>query len=317
METPVFDGPSPYVLDQGGGQKYSVTNFDKRTHGIQPLRVALANSLNIPAVKVEMSVGVPAVVDFFRNMGMRPRGPDGSPDAPDTAYGPSLTLGGYAITMLEEATALSVYADMGLYHRPEAVLKVTDPKNQVRYQADFNRGSRQALEVGVAFIIASILSDDANRQLIFGTGTPLHLPDRHAAAKTGTTEDFKDALTIGFTPDLATVVWVGDILGIEHHMTGNQTDGVFVAAPAWHKFMETALKGMPDTWYNMPTDVKPGRGNSYFLVDTPKVDRLPNDNPSPSPASTSNGIPPDPGTGPQPIGPKCPPILPIPLPGCR
>jgi membrane peptidoglycan carboxypeptidase len=317
MDTPIFDGPTPYVVNLGGGQKWPVENYDRRSHGVQPAKVALDNSLNIPAVKVELAVGVPQVVDFYRQMGMKPRTPDGSTVSPDTAYGASLTLGGYPITLLEEATALSTYADMGLYHRPEAILQVTDLKGTTLYQANPNAGAAYAVDQGVAFIVASILSDDNNRRLIFGTGTPLHLPDRHAAAKTGTTDDFHDALTIGFTPDLATVVWVGDIAGDAkngYHMSGPQTDGVFVAAPAWHAFMEAALKGVPDHWYDMPKDVT-ARGTSYFLNDTPKVDNLPGDNPSPSPSPGGNGIPPDPGTGPQVINRNCP-RLPIPLPGC-
>src|SRR5215472_5578372 len=315
MDTPILDGPSPYVLNLGGGQKYEVTNYDKKSHGVQPVRFTLPNSLNIPAVKVEVSEGVPNVVDFFRSLGMLPRA-DGNPNAPDTAYGPSLTLGGYPITLLEEATALSVIADMGTYHQPEGILSVVDTHGATLYAADPSHGARPgALDAGVAYIIAAILSNDANRQLIFGEGTPLHLGDRHAAAKTGTTDNFKDALTIGFTPDLASVVWVGDILGITHTMSGNQTDGVFVAAPAWHRFMEAALKGVRDSWYPMPADVT-AKGDSYFLKDTPKVERLQGDNPSPSP-SPNNGIPPDPGTGPQPVGLRCPPILPLPLPGCR
>jgi membrane peptidoglycan carboxypeptidase len=321
MDTPIVDGPSPYNLKQPGDPKpYQVLNFDSRTHGAPPARVALANSLNIPAVKVEMSVGVPGVLDFYRQMGMKPRDAAGNPEATPDHYGASLTLGGFPITLLEEDAALSAYADMGLYHTPQAIISVTDARGAVAWQANPNQGMRQAVDPGVAYIIASILSDDTNRKLIFGMGTPLHLPDRHAAAKTGTTEFYHDALTIGFTPDLATVVWVGDIAGNDvkkgYYIHGNQADGVFVAAPAWHKFMEAALKGVPDRWYDMPKDVVK-QGNSFFLTATPKVDRLAGDSPAatPSPADAA-GIPPDPGTGPQPVGRPCP-RLPIVLPGCQ
>jgi membrane peptidoglycan carboxypeptidase len=300
MDTPIVDGPSPYVLDLPGGQgKYPVTNYDTRTHGTLPARVALANSLNIPAVKVEETVGVPSVVDFYRQMGMFPRAQDGSQDAPDTTYGPSLTLGAYPITLLEEVSALSAYADMGTYHDPEAILQVTDLKGTVLYAADPNRGAKPVVDPGVAYIIGAILSDDQNRASIFGLNTPLHLPDRHAAAKTGTSENFHDGLTIGFTPDLAAVVWIGETLDIKHAMSKG-SDGVFVAAPAWHKFMEEALKGVPDKWYDMPQDVVK-QGNSYFLKSSPaKIDHLPGDNPSPSPAANANSVPPDPGSGPRP-----------------
>ena len=329
MDTPIVDGPSPYVLNLPGGKRYEVKNYDQRTHGTLPARQALASSLNIPAVKVEMTEGVPAVVDFFRQMGMNPRTSDGNghyfTNSPETDYSASLTLGGYPITLLEEVSALSSYADMGVYHQPEAILQVTGPRGVAPYQADPNRGLKQAVDPGVAFIIASILSDDTNRAPIFGLNSPLHLPDRHSAAKTGTSESFHDGLTIGFTPDLASAFWIGDTAGTnpktgELYTMTSGSDGVVVAAPAWHKFMEAALKGVPDKWYTMPADVVPGPGRSYYLHGLIKIDHLPGDNPSPTPSPGTNpanpyGIPPDPGTGPRPVDPRlC--RLPLPIPGC-
>jgi membrane peptidoglycan carboxypeptidase len=326
MDTPLVDGPSPYILNLPGGPPYKVQNYDLRTHGTLPARQALASSLNIPAVKVEMAEGVPAVVDFFRQMGMNPRTRDNNgnyhTDSPETSYSASLTLGGFPITLLEEVTALSAYADMGIYHPAEAILQVTGPRGVAPYQADPNRGVRQAVDAGVAFIIASILSDDTNRAPIFGLNSPLHLPDRRSAAKTGTSESFHDGLTIGFTPDLASAFWIGDTAGTnprtgELYTMRTGSDGVVVAAPAWHKFMEAALKGVPDNWYQMPTDVQPGAGRSFFLKGSSKVDHLPGDNPSPtpSPGQNPNGVPPDPGRGPVPVDPRiC--QLRLPVPGC-
>jgi membrane peptidoglycan carboxypeptidase len=236
----------------------------------------------------------------MRNMGLYPEA-NGDPNAPLQNYGPSVTLGGYPITILEQVTALSVYADMGVYHPAEAILSVADSKGHILYQANPDAARRQAVDPGVAFIMASIMSDDNNRALIFGKGSPLHLPERTAAAKTGTTDDFKDALTMGFTPDIAAVIWVGDILGIDHTMTRG-SDGVFVAAPGWHSFMEAALKGVPDNWYKPPSDVVSAPGNSWYLKDATGAPRLPNDSPpTPTPAPPTYSIPPDPGTGPVPV----------------
>jgi len=306
MDTPIVDGPSPLVIPQGQGlAPYRVYNYDRRTHGTLPLREAFLNSLNIPAVKTELSIGVPAVVAFMRNLGLQPRlghlNADGSAyyTTNDSVYsfGPSLTLGGYPMTLLEQVGALSTYADLGVYHRPEAILQVTDLKGHVLYQADPNRGARQALDPGVAFIMSQIMSNDKNRALIFGLNGPLHLRDRTAAAKTGTTDDFKNGLTVGYTPDLASVVWIGDILDNSHYMVSG-SDGVYVAAPAWHQFMETALKGVPNDWYQPPADVVKGADGSYFLADTTNIAHLPNDNPSPSPVPSSTAIPNNPGQGP-------------------
>ena len=320
METPIADGPSPYVVNWPGTPTYKVYNYDKGTHGNPPARVALASSLNIPAVKVELAVGVPAVVELQRNLGLRPRiSHDGGKytlDDPATSFGPSLTLGGYSITLLEEASAFATIAAMGTYHQPEAILQVTDVKGRPLYQADPNRGARpNALDPKVAFIIASILDDDNNRAPIFGRNSKLHLPDRHSAAKTGTTENYHDALTFGFTPDLVAGVWVGDTGDFTHHMIG-KSDAIYVAAPAWYSFMQQALKGVADKWYTPPKGLKGPVGNSWFLPETLKVDRLPGDNPSPSPSGQDHGIPPDPRSGPQRTD-KCPrnlPPIPIPIP---
>ena len=127
--------------------------------------------------------------------------------------------------------------------------------------------------------------------------------------------EFGGMLTVGWTPDLASVVWLGGTLGKNDTMCNCNSDAVYVAAPAWHKFMETALKTVPDTWYQPPSDVVKGANNSWFLVDAPRVDHLPNDNPIASPGP-NYGVPSDPGTGPVKAGaqPGAPLPLPWPLP---
>jgi membrane peptidoglycan carboxypeptidase len=312
VDTPVLDGPSPLVIPMPGGPDYKVTNYDKATHGICKLRECLGNSLNIPAVKVELSIGVPAVAQFYRSLGIYPRTDDEGTKAPLTHYGPSLTLGGYPITLIEEATGLATIANMGVYHPPTSVLQVSDIHGKVLYQADPDRTRRPALDPGVAFILADVMSNDFNRARIFGLGSALHLNSRRAAAKTGTTDDFKDALTIGFTPDLATVFWVGDVLDIRHTMVGN-SDGIYVAAPAWHRFMEEALKDKPDTWYTPPGNVVPVAGG-YVLTDATSISRLPNDNPTITPTPPDYFVPQQYLGGPQAVGTPEPPATPTPRP---
>src|SRR5438105_15385656 len=130
VDTPVYDGPSPLVYKDA----YSTTkiyNYDGKSHGVLPLKKAMGNSLNIAAVKVELSIGVPAGLSWMRSMNVRPRyviaKPDGSfrgydANAPGDQYGPSLTLGGYPITLLEHVEGIATYADKGVYHSPEAIL---------------------------------------------------------------------------------------------------------------------------------------------------------------------------------------------------
>ncbi len=303
VDTPVYDGPSPLIYKDA----YSTTkiyNYDGKTHGVLPLKKAMGNSLNIAAVKVELSIGVPAVLSWMRNLSVRPRyviaNPDGTtsydPNAPADEYGPSVTLGGYPITLLEHVNGIATYADMGVYHTPQAVLTVTDSHGQVLYQDHPDQRARLAIDPGVAFIMAQIMADDQNRCMIFGCNSALHWSDRVVAAKTGTTDNFKDAVTVAFTPDLATGLWVGDIKDNRYTMV-NGSDGIYVASPGVHEFVSRALAGVDGSrWYTPPPDVLSGPGNSWYLADTTQIDKLPGDNPpSPTPSFTPPVVPPDPG----------------------
>src|SRR5947209_2774289 len=299
VDTPVYDGPSPLVYKDA----YSTTkfyNYDGKTHGVLPLKKAMGNSLNIAAVKVGLSIGVPAVLSWMRNLNVAPRyvNPDGSytPLAPADEYGPSLTLGGYPITLLEHVNGIATYADMGVYHSPEAVLQVTDSHGKVLYSTHPDQRARAAVDPGVAFIMAQIMADDQNRCMIFGCNSALHWKDRIVAAKTGTTDNFKDAVTVAFTPDLAVGLWVGDIKDNRFTMIAG-SDGVFVASPGVHEFVSRALAGVDgNRWYTPPPGVVSGPGNSWYLVDTTHIDKLPGDNPpSPTPSAPVYVVPPDPG----------------------
>ncbi|MBO0838337.1 MAG: transglycosylase domain-containing protein, partial [Actinobacteria bacterium] len=135
MNSKINDDPSPYTPIPG----FTVNNFEPRGYGQQPLKVAFSNSLNISAVKTEMADGVSNLVDFWRGLGLNP---GDTPTQPDTSYGPSLTLGGYGITLLQHAAALGTIADLGTYHQPEAILSVTDDNGKVMYQADPNKGMK-------------------------------------------------------------------------------------------------------------------------------------------------------------------------------
>jgi membrane peptidoglycan carboxypeptidase len=312
VDTPIYDGPSPLVYKDA----YSTTNiynYDHKSHGVLPLKKAFANSLNICAVKAELSIGVPAVLNWMRNMGVDPRyiraNPDGSytsdANAPPDEYGPSLTLGGYPVTLLEHVSGIAVYADMGVYHSPEAILQVTDSHGNVLYQTNSDQRSRLAIDPGVAYIMAQTMADDNNRALIFGYNSPLHWRNHMVAAKTGTTDNFKDAVTVAFNPVLVAGLWVGDILDNNHFMVQG-SDGVFVASPGLHSFVDVALTGVAgNLWYSRPPDVVPGPNNSWYLSGVTSIGRLPGDNPpSPTPSQVIVSVPPDPGTGPVVVSPS-------------
>jgi membrane peptidoglycan carboxypeptidase len=302
VDTPVYDGPSPLVYKDA----YSTTkiyNYDGKSHGVLPLKQAMGNSLNIAAVKVELSIGVPAVLTWMRGMNVFPRyiAPDGSfaATAPPDQYGPSLTLGGYPVSLLEHVNGMATYADMGVYHSPESVLQVTDSRGKVLYTTHPDQRARLALDPAVAFIMAQIMADDQNRCRIFGCNSPLHWKNRTVAAKTGTTDNFKDAVTVAFTPDLAVGIWVGDVLSNRYTMIRG-SDGVFVASPAVNAFVAKALQGVPgNRWYTAPPGVVAGPNNSWYLADTLKIEKLPGDNPpTPTPKTPVYAVPADGGQGP-------------------
>jgi membrane peptidoglycan carboxypeptidase len=301
VDTPVYDGPSPLVYKDA----YSTTkiyNYDGKSHGVLPLKQAMGNSLNIAAVKVELSIGVPSVLGWMRSMNVFPRynAPNGTYDAtaPPDQYGPSLTLGGYPVTLLEHVNGIATYADMGVYHSPEAIMEVSDSSGVI-WNNHPDQRARLAIDPAVAYIMAQIMADDKNRCRIFGCNSALHWKDRTVAAKTGTTDNFKDAVTVAFTPDLAVGIWVGDVLSNAHTMIRG-SDGVFVASPAVHSFVAKALAGVPgNRWYTTPPGVVAGPNNSWYLADTLKVDRLPGDNPpTPTPKVPTYSVPPDSGGGP-------------------
>ena len=267
MLSPVLD--EALVFPTGGdgpgygqaSQRYAPLNYDRRFHGTLPLKMAMGNSLNIPALKVELRTGIPAVVDMANRLGLTCLGePCGAPQD----YGMSLTLGAYPVRLADMATAASTLATMGVRHREAPILNIKDGLGHDVFTYDPAKNEYRAVDAGVAFIIASIMSDDRNRCMSFGCHGDLTLAGRHVAAKTGTTNDFKDNWTVGFTPSLATAVWVGnpDNKPLSHNSTG-----IVGAAPIWHKFMTQALAGTPDEWYPVPAGIHAVGGN-YFLPGT-------------------------------------------------
>src|SRR5439155_316218 len=160
----------------------------------------------------------------------------------------------------------------------------TDSHGNVLYQTNADQRSRLAIDPGVAYIMAQIMADDSNRAPIFGFNSALHWNNHTVAAKTGTTDNFKDAVTVAFNPVLAVGLWVGDILDNRHFMVSG-SDGVFVASPGVHTFVNVALTGVPaNLWYAKPPDVVPGPSNSWYLSGTTSISRLPGDSaPSPTP----------------------------------
>lgn len=255
--TPVLD--ARLVLPTGGPPNgngpWQVHNYDMRYHGVLPLEEAFGNSLNIPAVKVEQLAGVPNVVATARAMGVT------TLDQPPLSYHASLTLGAYPVPLWEMAQAGAVLGNSGQLQPARFVSSVKDLNGHELLRP---RAARQVIDPGAAFIVNDILTNDENRVLEFGAHGDLTLDGHLVSAKTGTTQDFRDNFTVGWTPHLATAVWVGNADNTP--MRG--TTGITGAAPIWHQFMTHALSGVPDDWPAAPSSLHQashdGRSGWFF-----------------------------------------------------
>jgi len=227
----------------------------------------MGNSLNIPAVKVELGVGTKNVVAMARAMGAPPwvLHADGTEtdNGPASSYGPSLTLGGYGETPLQMATGASVLAAGGVLHQPFAIARVEQAgKTIYTHQTT----STRVIDARVAYIMAAIMSNDANHAVIFGRNTILNIRGYHVAVKTGTSDSFADAWTLGFTPNIAVAVWMGNPDWRTKMTQGS--DSFYVAVPAWHTFLAASLPLFGgDAWYAAPAGLV-RIGSNYYLPGT-------------------------------------------------
>jgi 1A family penicillin-binding protein len=217
-----------------GQDDYIPENYDKREHGLVSVRTALASSFNIPAVKTLQFVTVPGMLEMARKFGI-------TTFKDPSNYGLSLTLGGGEVTLLELTGAYATLDNNGVRVPPTPFLKITDANGAVLLDLKANppKGT-PVVDPRYAYQITNILSDANARAPAFGVNSVLKL-SRPAAAKTGTTNDWRDNWTLGYTPDLVAGVWVGnaDNSEMEH------ISGVSGAGPLWHNFMERALAGKP------------------------------------------------------------------------
>jgi 1A family penicillin-binding protein len=233
---------------------YTPKNYDGQFHGKVTARTALANSYNIPAVKTLQFLGVPGLIDLSGKMGI-------SSFADPSKYGLALTLGGGEVQLLDLSSAYGVFAAGGQRVAPVSILKVADSSGKVLDQYAGPR-PQPVVTPAQAYLITSILSDNGARTPGFGPNSPLKL-SRPAAVKTGTTDDYKDNWTIGYTSQLVTGVWVGNA----DNTAMRGTTGLTGAAPIWHDFMEAALKPLPVD----PLAPPPGLGKTAVGAESGKL----------------------------------------------
>ncbi|HNU95908.1 MAG TPA: PBP1A family penicillin-binding protein [Candidatus Magasanikbacteria bacterium] len=233
-ETVLYDVITNF--DRRTGSEYTPKNYDGKEYGLVTMRKALQGSLNIPAVKTLYLVGVNETIEFARRFGYTTFTGD---------YGLSLVLGGGEVKLLEHTNAYATLANNGVYNEPVSILKIIDNTGKIIEEWKPREGTK-AVEPEVAATITNVLSDNSARAYIFGLNSTLFLADRPVAAKTGTTNDNKDAWTMGYTPSLVTGVWVGNTKPSPMKAGGNKLAGVI-----FNQFMKETLAGTPAE--NFPT----------------------------------------------------------------
>ena len=239
------------------GVSYEPENYDLKAHGPLRARTAVANSLNIPAVKALKMAGIVPTLDLLHRMGIAPTSLANSPDY----YGLALTLGGGEVTPLDLATAYNTLASGGRYYAPTPILKITNAKGDVLEEytpavidpgaavsdtsncvvpsiEDYDLGSRvangtQCVDGRLAYIITTMISDNEARRPIFGSNSVLHL-SQPAAVKTGTTNEFRDAWASGFTPFLTVTVWTGN----NNNESTGDVESTVGGGTIWNRIME-------------------------------------------------------------------------------
>jgi penicillin-binding protein 1C len=222
-----------------GAEPYSPVNYDRRFHGPVRVRDALANSYNIPAVETLRQIGVEVLLSLAQRFRIHSLGTDSS------RFGLSLTLGGGEVTPLELTQAYAVFANGGAIVSPTSILCVIDNSGEILYQyehgcegkATVKEGSKnidaqakQILDERIAFIISDILADNASRSVAMGSNSPLRTDNLVTSVKTGTTNDFKDNWTVGYTHNVVVGVWVGNT----DSTAMVNSSGLTGAAPIWH-----------------------------------------------------------------------------------
>lgn len=237
------------VFPNQGMKDYTPVNYDGKFRGPVQMRFTLGSSLNLPAVKMLAMVGVKDMLTTAYNMGLETLAPT---TENINRFGLSITLGGGEVKMIDMASAYSAFANGGYKVEPTAILKVADRKGKVLFEQPKDVGKKRVLNEEVAFIISHILLDNNARLFTFGENSYLNVRGRTIAVKTGTTDDKKDNWTIGWTPSVLVITWVGNN---DNSSMGNVASGVTGAAPIWRRVILEALNGRPSEGFAQPSSV--------------------------------------------------------------
>ncbi len=246
---------------------YHPGNFDDKFRGPLSLKAALAQSINVPSVKLLYLVGMEDALDTARKMGIKTlKGPN--------QYGLSLVLGGAEVSLLDMTTAYGVFATGGIKNETVGILEIKDRKGEIVEQFTPSDGE-EVLNRNTALMISDILSDNVARTPTFGSNSALHIEGVQIAAKTGTTNDNRDAWVMGYTPAIVTGVWSGN-----NDNKPMKKGGVAISGPLWNEFMRFAVSKYPSNGFEKPTpsenqdELKPIFKGQWLITDTTDIDAL-------------------------------------------
>jgi 1A family penicillin-binding protein len=230
-----------------GGRPYCPRNYDGKFHGAVTMRESLANSLNIPAVKMLKLNTVESMMATASAMGI-------TTFTDPERYGLSLTLGGGEVTMLDMATAFGVFANKGYRVNVNPIIEVKDANGKVLEKGNSKSAifGKRVLPEEVTFMISDMLADNQARAMAFGTNSVLNIPGQYVSVKTGTTNDYRDNWTVGYTPKYLVITWVGNN---DNTPMGAVVSGVTGASPIWNDIMTHLLEGQKTTPLTPPKNV--------------------------------------------------------------
>lgn len=255
--------PGPLIQDPK--DCYHPQNYDGGFRGPVSLKQALAQSLNVPSVKLLYLAGLPNSIKTAQELGIT------TLTQPER-YGLSLVLGGAEVSLLEMTSAFGVFAQDGILRSKTGLLRIEDAKKNILEEK--TDSSLPVLDTEVARTINNILTDNEARVPVFSPRSSLYFANREIAAKTGTTQDFRDAWTIGYSPSLAVGVWVGN--NNNDPMT-KAAVSILVAGPIWHRFLEFALQKAPPEGFQKPSPglaEKPVLRGLYRSGPLLKIDKI-------------------------------------------
>jgi membrane peptidoglycan carboxypeptidase len=248
--TTMYDVPTNFGT---AADPYEPHNFDGNLHGIVTIRQALAGSLNIPAVKALAMAGIPQSIATAQRLGITTLS-----TAPN-AYGLSLVLGSGGVQLTQMTNAYESFANGGLHYTQTPILKVYDQKGNVMLDNTKPAKPTQALDPQVSYLMANMLDDNDAKQYVFGNilavknncGDNEDTNCVHIGVKTGTTDDVRDAWTIGFTKNIVAGVWAGN-----NNDAGMTLEASDISAPIWEDFMNAVIGGKPNSPWVAPAGIK-------------------------------------------------------------